>query len=566
MANRSTVNLIQKIIDEIKQNGQGAITGPLLQTLLIDLVQSRGLIERFVSTKAYSQYEFVSYNNIIYMTIQATIAGETPDTHPVKFQIQGSSSGISAQQVTYAHVTFTNVKEALDDHDSRLDALTPAAPEGLSGKDIIMALYAALESGTGANHECTDLVQPAGQVADFYDADNGTLSCEIDTVASGSRALTSGDDSGTYSSLQILNESDPYQGVMGEGIYKVMTAQVLPDSPLAVGLHSFRMIHSITGISNLKNFYVDDPANATVQAIVVNLPASSGRYVSGVPSLQASDVINLDFDVADAVGKHYHPTQMAIVTGNEISSLVVAPPATPPSEGATVSFINRVLTILANRYSENITLLITPQNSKGVAGTPSSQPTNARLDLISDESARKIAGTGQFPASGYGGVFVSNQSLKTSYTEELQMLNGEYRVPTGNYSSNQPTPGEDYSSGMGSNYRYCIPIDPVSLTDASGFTINILNATGFTGEETPDVRIQVKVQGATGWLDANAAFNLVGSPAADGDPCMLFADSDGDTKRVSFGETVRSGLLYVRIGLPAGSTKRFQGVSITNIV
>jgi hypothetical protein len=250
----------------------------------------------------------------------------------------------------------------------------------------------------------------------------------------------------------------------------------------------------------------------------------------------------------------------------ETSAVNVAPPGTPPAEAANVDFTGESVTVETAQYNEDVQLDIIGYNSKDEAGATSGNLTSARVDTVSDESSRLVAGSGEFPAAGYGGAFVSGNSLKTTYTEELQMLNGEYRRPTGDYSGNAPTAGEDYSAGMGTAYRYCIASGPFALSNASSFELDIDGAVGFgANPEEPDVRIQVKVDGVTGWLDANAAYPLVGSPSADGDPAMVFAESTATSKKVTFGSTPRTGNLQIRIGLPDGSAKRFTGITVSNI-
>jgi len=567
MANKGTVALIQGIIDKIKANGTKSITGTLLQTELINVIQSRGLIEKYQPTKIYEQNEFISYNDNIYITIAVTIAGETPDSHPAKFVLQGSGGGgISAAIVTYAHLVFTNVQDALDDHDAKINALIPAPPANLAGRSLVMALYTAVASGTGTSHQCTDDTTPQAEIADVYNADAGDLTAEIDTVADGVKTLTAGDDSGTYSSLIIVNESDPLQGEIGQGIYKVLLARIISDTALSLAQHTYRLVHSITGASALLTFNVDDPGLVTISAVFVTLPVSVSRYVSGVPSLSQGDDILLAFTVEGAVGKHYHPTKVANLSGLQVSSLDIAPPASTPAEGADLLFVDKEVNVLAAVYSEDIIISIFGYNSKAVAGTINNHATGARVDLVSNETNRRTSGSGQYPASGYGASFDPEQDLKTVYTEELQQLNGIHQWPAGNFSGNLPVAGPDYSSGMGTGWRYVVPIAAISLNNASGFTINFIGAVNFSGVETPDIRIYIKVDGATGWIDANASYPGVGSPVNNGDPSMVYNQSSATVKRVTFGPTPRTGLLYIRIGLPSDTTKKFQTITVTNIV
>lgn len=460
------------------------------------------------------------------------------------------------------------VNVALKDHDDILEKLLPTVPQDLSGLALTMTLYTALEAGTGSSNNCTDDTTPTASVSDFYDGDSGTLTAEIDTVISGTRVLSTADDTGTYTALTITADEDPYLGQSGkEGFYKQLSAEVTAVSALSLASHTYQIKHSDTGNSQLLTFNVDNPLSSSISGDSITLPGSTSRYVSGVPSLSATDTIDIDFTIDDAVGKHYNDTKVAIISSTQITNVSIASGSIPtPSENGSIAITGETLDLLDNVYVEDISVTVTPYNSKDVSGTPSSTLTGSRIDTLSDESTRLIAGSGQYPASGYGAAYDSSISLKTTYTEELQLLNGKYQRPTGDYSSNSPVAGPDYSTGMGTGDRYVIPDAVTVLSSASAFTITIEGDEGFSGAETSGVEIYVKVEGVTGWLDANSAYPGVGSPVSDGDPALVFGSSDGNTKRVTFGSTPRTGNLYVRIGLPDGSTKKFSGVTISDIV
>jgi hypothetical protein len=65
----------------------------------------------------------------------------------------------------------------------------------------------------------------------------------------------------------------------------------------------------------------------------------------------------------------------------------------------------------------------------------------------------------------------------------------------------------------------------------------------------------------TGWVDANAAYPGVGNPTANGDPAMVTASSSAAVKLVTFGAAPKTGNVWVRVGIPAGSTKSFTRVT-----
>jgi hypothetical protein len=451
-----------------------------------------------------------------------------------------------------------------------LSLLAPAPPTQLLGAPLDMTTYVALQAGSGVSHDCTDNVQPSATMSTIYDPKTGDIYAEIDNVEDGRITLTDGDDTGVDGSFSILSNTDPYAGQPGkEGFYTALNMQLLSSTNLSVGLHSYSIEHVTEGASALLSFWVDDPGNATVSSVTITRPGSTTRYVSGVPSLASGQLIEFDFTVNGAVGTHYNPTRLATLVGSEIGDVSIPPPGTPPAQGSNPVYTGQSVAVASGRYDEDINVVITPYNSKDVAGTPSNQVTGCRVDTVSDESARLRSGSGQFPAAGYGSSYDSSVSLKDAgYTEELQLLNGQYQVPTGNYAGNQPTAGPDYSTGTGSIFRYALPQASFSVNSASGFTITFNNSNNLSAADldTDNIRVQVKVEGVTGWMDANASFALVGAPSADGDACMVNSSSNATVRRVSFGNVPRTGNVHVRIGLPSGSTKRFGGITISNIV
>jgi len=457
----------------------------------------------------------------------------------------------------------TRKTDAIYKIDIILGKLAPVKPDDLSTKTLSMATYSALQAGTGTPHVCTADTTPTANAADFGDGADGVLTAFIDTIDEGNATLAVGDDTGAYSALNITIDEDPYAGVPGkEGIYEQLTANITATAPLSIGLHNYYMEHSITGATPAFNFYVDDPITATLTNVVITLPGSNTRFVSGVPSLKATDNILFSFRVNNAVRTHYNAVRLGTVSGANVNNTNFPPPVSPPTNGSAVDYISSPINPVG--YAEALPVTITPFSSNDAAGTPYNDTLVSRVDIISNESSRVESGSGEFPVAGYGTLFDSASSLKTVYTEELQMLNGKYQIPSGDYTGNLPTAGEDYDVGMGAGDRW-VTFQPIALTNNSAFDLNLLGAENFSGIETSGVKIYVKVEGVTGWIDANASYPGVGDPVADGDPAMVFGSSTATTKRVTFGSTVRTGLLYIRIAFPDGSNKKISGILIDNI-
>lgn len=464
----------------------------------------------------------------------------------------------------------TRIADATDGINLILAKLAPAKPPNLSSKTIsLTSSYSAKEAGTNTlRSNVTDTVRPQiSTVTQFYDGDNGTLSVEIDSSVSGSVALTTSSEAGTYGALVVTADADYYAGVSGkEGFWRALSAYLLPASNLTLGHHTYQMKHSTTGNTNLLDLYVDNPATATISGESIDFSSATSSYVSGVPTLSAGTSIKFDFSIASAVGKFFNSSKVADVSGSNVSTANIAPDVAGYAENATISVNDATVTVNSSSYSESPSVSIRGYNSKSVAGTSKSVSLGSRIDTASNESARKVSGSGQYPSSGYGGSFDSSVSLKTTYSEELQMLNGSYQFPpSANYSSNVPVAGPDYSSGMGSGDRW-VTFAPQSLTNASAFTLTFNGAQNFSGTETSGIKVYAKVEGQTGWIDCNKSYPGVGSPSNNGDPAMVNGSSSATVKRVTFGSTVRTGTLYIRIALPSGSNKKFTSISISSVV
>lgn len=460
--------------------------------------------------------------------------------------------------------------------DTYLNKLLPAKPQNLSAIQnlSIVGAYSASESGTGTIHPiCTDSITPDTTTANnFWDGDEGTLSVEYDTIEDGNRILSPVDDTGTYISLRISSDVDYYVGQAGkEGFWTALTAFARRTLGLSVGAHSVQLKHTKTGNTNLVEFYVDDPVTPSVQATPsVVLPAVT-RYISGVPSFAAAQQVQTSFSVLDCVKTHYNSVRAARVQGTEITAInlnavsdTVA--GSIPINNDTLAYNNKAVTLLDTVYNENVQLNYYAYNSKNVISLVTAVPLLSRIDTVSNESSRFTSGPGQYPAAGYGSAFDSSISLVT-LTSELQLINGRYRYPTGNYASNAQGAGPNYT-GLAEAYRY-VTFRPVVLSAHSAFTLTIVGSVGtWTGASavTSGIQIYARVDGAVpsaGWIDCNAAYPGTGNPTNNGDPAMVVGSSTFIVKRVTFGTAVKTGQLTIRIGIPVSSDKQFQSIIIT---
>jgi hypothetical protein len=234
---------------------------------------------------------------------------------------QGTNSSTSRDTLT---LTLNNHSTALPADIPATGTVTlkvyddaPTAPDGLSSKTLPAVSSTGtnpkLASGftdntSGATIAAGDTVNrvtsgtaEAGPVTTFaYDGDSGTLTANVNGSGDGNRVLTSGDDSGTYTSLVITDESD-YNllnsggssttfaaSIYYPGLYSGFKAKVSKAvSGLSVGANSYQLSHSATGSTNTVEFVKDDlTASPTVNvgsATVTENVAGTYRYISGIP-------------------------------------------------------------------------------------------------------------------------------------------------------------------------------------------------------------------------------------------------------------------------------------------
>ena len=194
----------------------------------------------------------------------------------------------------------------------------PTAPDGLSSKTLSNVSSTGtspklahgfsdnVSGGTSLNAgdsvtRVTGGTAVAGPITTFaYSGDSGTLTAKVNNSGDGTKSLSSGDDSGTYTSLIIDSESD-YQLLNSEGsttsfassiyypgLYKGFKARVSKSvSSLSTGACSMQLSHSATGDTNIVNFVKDNltstPTVNIGSATLSQNVAGTFRYISGIP-------------------------------------------------------------------------------------------------------------------------------------------------------------------------------------------------------------------------------------------------------------------------------------------
>ncbi len=477
------------------------------------------------------------------------------------------------------------VEDAFDKVEHMLVKLAPANASLLSDLSLdIPGTFSAsqLTSGTVKPRITIDTTPTATVSNYFRDGDRGILQASIDSTNLPAITLSFNDESGTYanSTGTITIVETPYPIAPANPFYSALSANMtsVPALSLSGTLHTYSINHNTPSSTLSTTFYVDALSTPTITpSTVVGVYATSAKYISGVPSLQVGDSLRCTYTVGNAVSWFYNTTRITSATSTYATGGDVTNSPIPTTHGANFTVTNFNQIVLTGKTTEAATVTYTAYNARGTQGGDTSNTTvttSIRIDTLSTESNRLKAGVGHYPTLGTstgqaGDTFVSSTSLATSGNEELQMYFGKYRYPAGNYTSNLPTAGPDYSSvplGTYNNVRWVL----LNLGTTTGFvnsvTLTFDTPTNFgTNKIIPNFYLQVRIpggSGTTGWIDGNVAYTY-GNPTNNGDAAFNYGASTVSTRNITFGTSAKSGNVYVRVGIPSGSTISFKNIILS---
>lgn len=495
------------------------------------------------------------------------------------------------EDTTYSDGLFTDftpetkIGVAIDRFNEVLLLLAPTPPSenwtNVFSNLVIPSTYSAralttgvstsnITSDTTPSFSITDTVS-TGTSSKARPSGSNTITFTLtDTSVQLEQVIISSSDTGKTSGIIQYSVSDPYVGVSGkEGFWSGITSfsvsgtlsSILPSA----SQRSIVFTHIGTDSPETFNYYIDNPTTPSITSIVATPPTMT-RYISGVPSLASGDVVSaVGFTVLSGVSYFYNQS-LYDFTGTQITnSLANSPTAIPTTAWQSIVENGKTVTVANNQYSNtSFSFNIVARSANGTSATSLYTSTAHRLDTVSNESSRKTSGSGSYPATGWGGVFDSTQSLVSTYTEELQLRNGIYLYPTGDYSA---VGGPNYSAASGTRW---VTFNIGSFSNNQAFTLNIVGSAGISSKyNTAGLLIEVKISGATSWVDANAAYSGVGNPGsgADGVAAVVDASSTNTSRRITFGTLSYTGAIIVRVGLINGSTGiTFSSLTATSII
>jgi hypothetical protein len=492
----------------------------------------------------------------------------------------------------------STINYAVDQIDTILALLAPAKPPRLDASTWISPGYSsAVASGDWVNISGTTISKvifnnllpqfrvtggTSGTFSGFWNGLLGDITFNVNGVSNGTRTLTttsvnaSTANTGTYLGL-TLNVNDYYLNQTGKsGFWSAIAASGRTQNSLSNNVftsQTYTLTHSNTGSAS-EVFYVDNTYTPTISNISQTSTPSITRYVSGVPSLAVNDSFTYSYRVNSAVSKFYTTGTFGRMDGSLWTTNSTLYPSTSlspkPFSGQSVTLTSQSLAATTNKYSESPTITFYGYSAINGVGTSSQSLGSYRIDTVSNENRLRNADDGENPTVSpviYTSPYTSSERIvgnvsNTSYNYELQLLNGSYQVPSGNYTSYG---GYDYSS-PGSDTRFVLLTgSPISSVNSVTISFNGTSGTWSAAANgvTSGLFLNVRVNGI-GWVDGNAAYPGSGSPSGNRDPAMVAAPaSTATSKQITFGSTARSGTIYVRIGLPAGSDKKFTGITIS---
>ena len=469
-----------------------------------------------------------------------------------------------------------------------------ATPEGLSGKTLQLTSSSngnsprlaqgfvdhSSESSLGvgssvSRYTTTGSITTAGeantQIA--FNAGAGSLSAIVDGVVEGTINFTSGDDTGSNSSLVVVDELDFYNfdntgssvssanRIYAPGLYSGFRSRVSKSS-LGNGVHTYKLSHSLTGNTNVVQFVKDNLSGVPVinfsGTSVTQNTAGTLAYVSGVPYYTNDAVINVvGALVSNVAGQTYKndSSPFNIYSGDNIegdsgsafstqtkdytilpsSTLNSGKPIANTGVGANVSIdtfqvsVNgggrRVEGFSMNMENVNGTgTTVQYANTKVAVYNGTSSGVNESSIPVSDslgagfdtDGLRIVTGwSGSTPAFNSGqDYYASNNwtgAVTIAGTDEAVVRYGNLQHYDTNLSSGYLPVGPDLATGRSGTQYFRFAF---KRTTMSNFTIKLTGKVSGLFIAAPNTNID-DTSDANGWLDASATYAGAGTPGAN---------------------------------------------------
>ncbi len=336
--------------------------------------------------------------------------------------------------------------------------------------------------------------------------------------------------------LTVLQDVDYWNGVAGRaGFWDALNVSVgWPATPASTANHAFSISHSATDPAGTAqntgtataNFYVEEPTAPNVASVYLHSTThtrNSSRIVSGVPSFDTTDIINLRADLQRVV-KFFYKQNPLTITSNIVDAPVWAWNGSVPAIGGTAAGSPTTVAVLPSVPKANTFMNSGASYSvkaDDVLGNNDTTAINSgdrdklRIDTVSDltrdSNVRFLTGASSFDRSFATAYAHATDLVTGNYANELQLEGGEYKYPTQLNYSTFLLGGPDYSGITSAGaMRYATWRVANNVNNIKSIAFNLPGITQLLTDA--NFGVWVMVTGSTGtpltgWLDAGKAYN-----------------------------------------------------------
>jgi len=520
------------------------LTGKVRYTIRPETITSSYVEDVFIKIKTASDNRIISLE---FETNQSAKAGLTSLKSAIKIALDNSSNqpgnaGILGLPTdgSYAGESGIDAGITVEDAFDRLEDLVLdliVRPDLVSGVTWSGITWSGLEAGSGDFYEN---LQPSLNISTSPFRSSGTVELYINSVLSG--LLSS---PGTNGGLTLtLGQSGPWTAYLAQVQSIITGTTVVEVTQLGVSTETTVRIDS--------DYIPSLSAHPSLDYII----ATGSSWISGIPVLKAGDLISFNATLNGIIGDYYNPVPLKI---SGMSYLEWTPSVTTPN---TAPIVEESLFITTG-VTGDISLTIDLFNVFNTNTTQTIIRTPMWVDTLSDETGRVQAGSGLYPLV-WGDSW--NPMVDLNLTEELMLSEGMWQWPSGNWTSNYPVSGYDYTLVTGDTRWVLFNMGTFS---GKGVEFKLTNCNVDMSQEElipTGITIQVCLSGITGWLSASSAYPGWGNPLNDGDPALVADTSSYDgvdlIRSVTFGDTFKEGQLFIRVGIDRNSGITFKGVVI----
>jgi hypothetical protein len=393
----------------------------------------------------------------------------------------------------------------------------------------------------------SDIIQNSGP------GNTGTVTAVINTVADGSRAMTTGDDSATYTSLVISNNEDYPPAT--PGFWMDFDAQIVSNSVLTQGHNRYKITHTAASDTADVYFILDNlntvPTVASAGPVTVTQSSSNTAVSSGITHYTTGTVLNLNnATMTNVSGETYYngnpiridDTGENIMNGEEtktyaqvgistpvdrqlISAQTLTSPITFTLDGGTIHNESNIRYRGRNVAGTGSFVTVSATNILYMNGTTESHGGNFvdEDNIYVDDSelgtspvatnAQRIdTGTGDTPADDFTGTSTDWSAVAILETHDASIVAGVCSHDETNYSTGYlPAGGDDLSSGRsGAQYvAFWFRRTPVSQFD--------IQITGTVDGCWVELAGESNTYATTnGWWDMTLVYQGTGIPGTQG--------------------------------------------------